>query len=146
MQQSTPLLGARGPDGVGKEHPCRDIQRAYRASVLKAGRLGRCYQWDDPDPGDSFASLRLFCDDKAWKKACHTYFHTMDTLPHHYISHLMHGAQILGYKHPDARFRQRWLDFYHQSVLDLHLCPESEADMDVRLGDFGREQWDNPKL
>jgi hypothetical protein len=141
MEQSTLFLAARGPDGVGKEHPCKDIQRAYRASVLKAGRLGRCYGWDDPDEGDSFASLALFCDDARWASAVDTYFHTMDALPHHFILHLMHGAQILGYKHPDPRFRHRWLDFYLRSVLDLHLRPESEVDMDLRLNDFGREQW-----
>ena len=40
------------------------------------------------------------------------FFDHVDELPHHYYMHLMHGAQIAGYKHPNDLFRRRWLDFY----------------------------------
>ncbi len=56
----------------------------------------------------------------------------------------MHGAEILGYKHPDARFRSRWLDFYLQCCRDLHLTSETEEEMDERLNDWGRDEWECP--
>jgi hypothetical protein len=69
------------------------------------------------------------------------FFRYHDELPHHYLMHLMHGAQILGYKHPEPEFRERWLEFYVEMVEDAHLKTESEEEMDVRLGDWGREFW-----
>jgi hypothetical protein len=53
----------------------------------------------------------------------------------------MHGAQILGYKHPDERFRERWLGFYLRAVEEFHLQPETETQMDTRLGDWNQEHW-----
>jgi hypothetical protein len=139
QQQSVLLLAARGADNTPKNHPCKPIQIAYRACVFLAGRYGRLLEWGES--ADSFMSLDVFADAFVWQGAVSTFFKYKDELPHHYISHLMHGAEILGYKHPDPRFRARWLDFYLQLVEDLHLKPESMQDMDRRLGDWGREEW-----
>jgi hypothetical protein len=139
QQQSVLFLATRGPDGVGKYHPCKAVQRAYRACVLLAGKFGRCLL--PSDPGDSFMTLRVIVDSDAWGKAVEEFFDAVDSLPHHYLAHLMHGAQILGYKHPDACLRGRWRSFYEKMVDDLHLRPESEAEMDGRLGDWRRESW-----
>lgn len=139
QQQSVLFLASRGPDGVAKDHPCKAVQRAYRACVLLAGKYGRCLLASDP--GDSFMSLRDVSGSDAWWGRVRDFFATIDSLPHHYLSHLMHGAQILGYKHPDAGLRARWHSFYLEMVDDLHLRPESEAEMDARLSDWGRESW-----
>jgi hypothetical protein len=32
QQQSVVVLATRGPDGVAKHHPCKDVVRAYRIS------------------------------------------------------------------------------------------------------------------
>ena len=87
-------------------------------------------------------SLDVFADDDRWKQAVDAFFDHHDVLAKHYVAHLMHGAEILGYKHPDGRFRERWLAFYLACVDMLHLRPESEVEMDERLGDWGREHWD----
>ena len=64
--------------------------------------------------------------------------------PHHYHMHLMHGAQILGYKHPDPKYRSRWNHFYLRCLDDSHTPhPETESEMDERLNDWNRKQWDN---
>jgi hypothetical protein len=142
QQQSVLLLAARGPDGIAKAHPCKEIVRAYRATVLLAARYGRALEYGEK--ADTFMSLDVFASDEAWQQAVYAFFDHADSLPHHYLMHLMHGAQILGYKHPDERFGVRWLALYTALCEDLHLHPESEAEMDERLGDWGREDWGQP--
>jgi len=56
--------------------------------------------------------------------------------------HLIHAAEILGYKHPIIYIRRFWNIFYLDGVKDLHLHPETEAEMDKRLGDV-KENWIN---
>lgn len=139
QQQSVLMLAARGADGTAKHHPCKPVQIAYRGTVLVAAKYGRCLEWGEG--ADSFMSLDVLANDAAWADAVKLFFRNADGLPHHFLMHLMHGAQILGFKHPDERFRERWHKFYLAMVNDMHLHPESEADMDERLGDWGREHW-----
>jgi hypothetical protein len=46
----------------------------------------------------------------------------------------MFAAEIVGYKHPDAATAKRWLDAYKALVHDLHLHPETEEELNHRLG------------
>jgi len=85
--------------------------------------------------------LDVFANDELWSLAVKDFFKSSDGLPLHYVTHLMHGAEILGYKHPDARFRTRWHHFYLKCVSSMHLGTESEEQMDSRLGDWNREHW-----
>jgi hypothetical protein len=137
QQQSVLLLAARGP--VEKWHPCKNVIRAYRGAVLLAARLGRTL--DFGEGADSFMALDRFADAAMWTSDVRNYFASVDSLPHHYQLHLLHGAEILGYKHPDPRFAERWWAFYVQGVDDMHLQPESAQEMDARLSDWGRESW-----
>lgn len=141
QQQSVLFLAARGPDGIAKAHPCKDVVRAYRGTVLVAARYGRPLEWGEDSVGDDFMDLSLLSDDVAWAEVVRKFFRHHDELPHHYLMHLAHGAQIIGYKHPDQRIRQRWRLFYELIVHDLHLHPEAEADMDYRLNDWGQSEW-----
>jgi hypothetical protein len=68
------------------------------------------------------------------------YLRELDALPHHFQLHLMHAAEILGYKHPVERTRAWWFKTYERLVHDMHLWPETEAQLDERLGD-SREGW-----
>ena len=63
------------------------------------------------------------------------YLRHVDELPHHFQLHLMHAAEILGYKHPDSDVRGFWSAFYYAIVNDAHLRVETEEQMDKRLGD-----------
>jgi hypothetical protein len=91
--------------------------------------------------GDRFMSLSEFADDQLWSAIVTDFFQHADDLPHHFYMHLVHGAEILGYKHPDIRFMLRWHDFYQRCVTELHLNLETEAQMDARLNDWNREHW-----
>lgn len=135
QMQSVLLLANRGPDGVRKHHPCKAIVRAYRASTIKAAALGRSMHAGDQ--GDMFMDPTLLLSPPAWEEAVNDYYRSIDELPHHYHLHLLHGAEILGYKHPDEHIASCWIGFYLRGVEDMHLWPENEEDLDSRLSDFG---------
>lgn len=151
MQQTVLLTAIRGPDGVGKYHPSKYMLRWYRRCVL----LGALDQnvFDNPaDPrGGSFTGPSYESparDDgvpeQHWavpmQRVFSDYLRSLDELPHHFQLHFMHAAEIIGYKHPDPVIRQWWHYVYLELVRDMHLAPESEADLDYRLGDSER-QW-----
>lgn len=142
QQQSVLVLACRGPDSIAKFHPTKLIVARYRATVLKAAYLGRAMRIDEGDD-TTFMTMVQFTDDKCWDQIQRYWFEHVDEVPHHYTMHLMHGAQIVGYKHTHELFRRRWHDFYLRSCHDLHLLPEYEDQMDERLGDWGRRHWDN---
>lgn len=139
QQQSVLFLAARGPDGVAKYHPSKPIHVAYRGTICMAGKYGRMLAWGEK--ADSFMSLHVFSDDQAWDAAVDAWFSHCDSLDYHYLLHFYHGVEILGYKHPDQRFRDRWLKFYLKACEWMHVNPETEEQMDRRLGDWGREHW-----
>lgn len=143
-QQSVLVLACRGPDGIAKFHPTKLIVARYRATVLKAAYLGRPMRTDEGDD-TTFMTLVEFSKPTAWRTLCEAFFNNVDELPHHYYMHLMHGAEITGYKHPNSLFRQRWGGFYDRCCRDLHLTPETEQQMDKRLGDWDRRHWDLPQ-
>jgi hypothetical protein len=139
QQQSVLLLAARGPDGVGKFHPCKAVVRAYRACVLVAAKYGRSLDYGER--ADSFMSLDRFAKSDEWQHDVSVFFECIDELPFHYVMHLLHGVEILGYKHPRYFVSERWKTFYLHMVRELHLSPESEEEMDRRLSDWDRSFW-----
>jgi hypothetical protein len=140
QQQSVLVLGCRGPDGIAKFHPTKLIVARYRATVLKAAYLGRPMRVDEGDD-TTFMTLIGLSDDAEWMAICKQFFDHVDEVPHHYYMHLMHGAEIAGYKHPHELFRRRWNGFYLRSCHDLHLNPETEPEMDRRQREASEKAW-----
>lgn len=151
QQQSVLLLGLRGPDGLTKHHRCKPIVRHYRACIIKAAYFGRSIS-KGAVPTDSFMSMEVFYTTteagvttsitEDWLRVCKLYFDGIDELPLHYHLHVMHGAEILGYKHPDKEIAACWYAFYLQCCDAMHVNPETREQMDIRLGDWGQEHWD----
>lgn len=54
-------------------------------------------------------------------------------LPQHWYSHAMHALEIIGYRHPNDYTRVQALGLYTAMVYNLHLNPESQAQMNMRL-------------
>jgi hypothetical protein len=52
----------------------------------------------------------------------------------------MHAVEIVGYKHPDTEIRDWWRKLYERLANDMHLHPETAAELDRRLGD-NRAGW-----
>lgn len=162
MQQSVLFTAIRGPDGIHKNHVSKKLARWLRRCVLIAAFDKIVYEvpFDPPDEdwrSGSFTGPSVyregpgFCvsisspdrydtwQDALWE-VLRQYVGTLDELPHHYQLHILHAAEILGYKHPTFETRDWWHRAYHALVNDMHLMPESEAVMDTRLGDSDA-QW-----
>ena len=135
QQQSVLLLALRGPDGVRKHHPAKAITIAYRGTILRAAERQRFLYWGEP--ADTFMALDVIADESAWRAAVKEFFAHVDELPHHYVSHLAHAAQIIACHHPQEGMRQRWHQFYAAWCDDLHVSPETQEEMDKRLDDWG---------
>ncbi len=135
QQQAVLLLALRGPDGFPKYHPSKPVLYFYRACLLRTAHNARMMTKGENLP--SFMSM-LAADDGLWTVYLKDYRDVEDELPLHYYTHLMHGAQVLAYKHPEQWIRNRWIEFYQQCCHYCHVPMESEAAMDERLSDFGR--------
>ena len=146
MQQSVLLTAVRGPDGTPKYHPSKFIIRWFRRSVLMSSFAGRAIlNPHEPDGGSFYGpACDAPVDGAPWEpllnRRASEYLRALDELPHHFQMHLMHAAEIVGYKHPDLRVRAWWCKFYERLVHDMHLWPETEEQLDRRLGD-SRAQW-----
>lgn len=139
MQQSVLLTAVRGPDGIHKNHIAKVILRWYRRCILRrALNNGDIATTPEQLGGGSFTGpmpSAMTIDEVA-----DDYIRTLDEIPHHFQLHLLHAAEILGYKHPDQGIRNWWFAFYVKLCSDMHLMPEAEEQMDYRLGDNER-QW-----
>lgn len=145
MMQSVLICAVRGPDGIRKDHPVKVLIRFLRRSFLICAFDGKV-RWSPYEPGGGSFTGPLHLrnpnggEDHPYEhghidKFIEIYLRHVDELPHHFQLHLMHAAEILGYKHPDDDVRRFWLTFYRAIVNDAHLKPEPEDVMDKRLGD-----------
>lgn len=147
MQQSVLLAAMRGPDGIAKYGGgAKMLLRWYRRCVLLSAMDGRVLLDPIEPNGGSFTGPSLEGDDSedCWQDRMqfwiNDYFRSVDSLPHHYQLHFMHAVEILGYKHPDHEISMFWRQLYLRLVNDFHLHPETERELDERLGD-SRAGW-----
>lgn len=138
MQQSVLISAVRAPDGIRKSHPVKTLMRWYRRCVLLSAMDRRVLTSPYEEGGGSFTGP-LDKTNGTIEQFCGIFLTHIDELPHHFVLHLMHAGQILGYKHPDEWTRKYWATFYYMVVKHFHLSPESEEKMDRRLGD--RRDW-----
>jgi hypothetical protein len=151
MQQSVLLTAVRGPDGLPKYHSVKYVLRWYRRCILLSSFMGQVIP--DPIMSDGGSFLGPSAVDHptvpgrsilAWRSAMDQritdYMRSLDEVPHHFQLHLLHAIEIVGYKHPDPDIRGWWRRVYERLAHDMHLWPETEAQMDARLGDT-RDGW-----
>lgn len=121
--QGVLLTAVRGCDTAPKDDPSKRFVRCYRAIVL------------NPHCGDAAKAktfiegvghYELFDRFAAFRK-------NLDHYPHHYVMHLIHACEIVGYKHPDVRVAEHWRMFYAALAAGLHMNPETEAQLAGRL-------------
>lgn len=143
MQQTVLMTALRGPDGMPKYGPVKYLLRWFRRCVLLSAMDGKVLDTPyDPD-GGSFTGPSIK-EREDWETGMNgvvdNYLQDLDAIPHHFQLHLMHAVEILGFKHPDSRTQAWWKSLYYRLVNDMHLHPESEQEMDDRLGD-DRSGW-----
>lgn len=143
MQQTVLLTAVRGPDGLPKYHPTKFLLRWFRRCILLSAMDGAVIGNPYFTGGGSFTGPSCEADVR-WSSLMDDrvtdYLRSLDEVPHHFQMHLMHAVEILGYKHPDEVVRAWWHGVYLRLVHDMHLWPESEEQLDARLGD-SREGW-----
>ncbi len=138
MQQSVLLTAIRGPDGLPKRHVAKYLLRWLRRCIMYSAfdkveltdpHNQRGGNFTGPIPrGRSLENLTA------------EYLQSVDEVPHHFHLHLVHAAEILGYRHPIQSVADFWGDFYFKAVEDMHMEPETPEHMEVRLGD-NQAQW-----
>lgn len=155
MQQTVLLTAVRGPDGMPKYCAAKFLLRWFRRCVLLSAMDGKTLSdpcsrnggsFTGPSCDNSYESSDGDVVEKGWEHALEDadvlgkYLRELDAVPHHFQLHFMHAVEILGYKHPDERIRVWWHVVYERLVNDMHLHPETEQELDLRLGD-SREGW-----
>lgn len=163
MQQSVLISSIRGADGLHKDHISKYILRWLRRSVLLNAFIGRplLNPTEAPDGGSftgplkhssvpvpqnvDMEQVRRQYDLSVLDAVAQDYLRSTDEIPHHFHMHVMHAAEILGYKHPETWIRVWWNDFYLKMASDAHLFPETAEQMDRRLDDV-ESQWKEREL
>ena len=162
MQQAVLLNCLRGPDGFPKEHPVKPVIRWYRRCILISAFRGIAINNPiDPDGGSytgpSLGYHQLQVASRFTKKlkiiggssedwyepmlhVFDLFYERRDEYNLHFYQHFMHGAQIIGYEHPEVAISAWWNFVYKKMVNGLHLNPESSEELNKRLGD-NRKDW-----
>ena len=78
----------RGCDNAPKEDPCKALARCIRYVLLHSF-------------SDKPSSFIENVDDDELKRRMVAVLSSHDEYPVHYIMHLLHATEIIGYKHPD---------------------------------------------
>jgi hypothetical protein len=121
--QGTILTAIRGCDTAPKNDPSKMLVRCFRDVVL------------NPFVGDA-AKAATFIERVSHEELLgrmYAYRKNLDHYPHHYVTHLMHAVEIVGYKHPDNATRNSWRSFYRALCHSLHINYETEEQLDARL-------------
>lgn len=128
QMQALLLTAMRGPDENNKFNAAKEIVRYLRGVVIKPAA-----DWTGRNDNDFMNGEYVLY----FENSVDNFWKDHDEYPHHFIMHLVHCAQVVGYKHPEIRIRRYWLAFYQQACDAFHMRPETENAMDARLNDFG---------
>lgn len=117
--QSVLMSALRGCDTARKDDVSKFVTRAIRPVVC-----------NNADPSNTFMDAEVPAD----LSKVEQFLWDLDSYPMHFVAHTMHAAEIIGYKHPEAKIRKWWIKLYSDMVKALHLNPETQPQLDVRLG------------
>lgn len=139
QQQALLLTAVRGGDGLPKYDSSKAIVRFLRSAIMKPAG-----EWDGKNT-DSFmwGSYSHIDGDgdtiNTFRNNATVVLNNHDHIPHHFLMHLIHCAEVLGYKHPDNGVANEWNWFYTRFCESFHMMPETCEQMDERLNDFVEE-------
>jgi hypothetical protein len=117
MQQTVLLTAVRGPDGCTKTNDAKHMVKLLRTIIL-----------NNADEKSDFMEINVenftYYADKFVKE--------WDIYPFHFVMHLLHAAEIVGYRYP-GKESYIWREFYFNMCSAMHLNPESPEQLDSRL-------------
>lgn len=123
--QGVLLSAVRGCDTAPKNDPSKLLARVFRAVILKSPAI----ELEKTKP-TSFMEI-LPPEDVASRME--DFVRYWDQYPMHYVMHMAHAAQIVGYKHPDTQTAALWGAFYTLCCDKMHVAPETPDQLKARL-------------
>jgi len=128
-QQTVLLASFRGCDGLPKHDPSKVFTKKMRSTLLKNADLNSTFMAEcafvlndlNKEPIDDF-----FIDCSSG---------SMDAYPVHWFLHLLQAAEIVAYKCPEKSIAEYWKYFYLCGIKAMHVNPETEEQLDIRLAD-----------
>lgn len=125
-EQGTLLTAVRGCDLTPK-YPLNSLERRLVGFIRWAFMNPADPREVDKEPGCFFISTAP--DLRAVKPSALGHY------PWHWLSHVMHALEVIGYRHPDNRTRNDAHATYVKLVLSFHLTPESFEQFEARLSE-----------
>lgn len=121
--QGVILTAVRGCDTAPKDDASKLLTRCVRDMIL------------NPHCGDArkAATFIEHVDDQTLVGRFDAFRKNLDHYSHHYVMHLTHAIEIIGYYHPHEFRRAMWHRFYRELCHGLHVRPESRGELDGRL-------------
>jgi hypothetical protein len=112
----------RGCDSVPKEDPSKALMRAMRGVILHSF---------NQQP----SSFIDFVNSNVLRERMVAVLSSFDHYPVHYIMHVLFATEIIAYKGPVSIVAADWLWFYKKLCKCFHVNPETEKQLDARLGE-----------
>ena len=125
-EQGTLLTAIRGCDLTPK-YPLDSIERRLVAAVRYAVMVPADEREVDSEPGCFMISKPPAVDE--FKPSALGHY------PQHWVAHIMHAMEVIGWRHPDADLRTDWRSLYRKMVHSLHLNEETFDQMHERLSE-----------
>lgn len=111
---------SRGCDTAPKDDASKLLVRAIRGLIFNSYDPNPSSFIDRPPIGEIHDRCVAFLKD-------------CDHYPQHYVSHLMHAVEIIGYHHPLHEIQSEFAAFYFSLCKGLHVHPERKKELDARL-------------
>lgn len=127
QMQAALLTSLRGPDNTKAETTAKALTRYIRGVVLKPAGVIHLHFNDNSFMWGKYEDFPTYAKG---------FLQDHDEYPQHFIMHLLHSAQIIGFHHPDKEISSHWWVFYKNLCKCFHLNPETKEQMDLRLNDF----------
>jgi len=123
MQQGVLISCIRNCDGILSEGPAKVLVRGIRSACIKSAMTKGSFNARRPNPENLMNACVSFVDDH------------IDHCPIHFVAHLMHASEVIGYTHPDKNIAAIWENIYKTIVNELHLNVETREHFSDRLKD-----------
>lgn len=122
--QGTLLTCVRGCDLTPK-YPLDSIERRLVGACRAAFMVPADPREIDSEPGSFFVSEPP--EPNSFKASAFGHY------PWHWLSHVVHSAEVIAYMHPDGLTRSKWLRLYEKFVHSFHLNPETRDQFIARM-------------
>jgi hypothetical protein len=129
-EQTVLFTALRGYDSAKKD-PGKPLVRILRSTILKSADSSTGFMTFKQPHHVKLAVLShaIHEDD------LNEFLHWVGFYSTHWLMHLAHAIEIIGYRHPEINVRTYFYNIYNAICEALHVNPESEPEMTERLKD-----------